>query len=316
MKLIIRIYYLFFILVGGYRHYSYEYEFITSIQNGDNINHVLLFGLERIEIILFSFAIGIFILPTYKTAHLIFWFILFSLDLYFQNIIKFESSIILTHFFPLFVFLILKYPTKTNEIKLSAVYVISIGYCTSFLQKVLSGWLLNDDLVIFGYIQEFSKGYGIKGLFSDLILQISNRWFWKITDYIILLFQLSFLLNFITNKFVNHILFIASIFHILILLFLDIGVFFPYMLIYCLILTASSTTSICIPFSRKSFFYFLVGFLLILFNILNFEHSVHFFFNINEYIYMFSDFLMNIFCFMIFLYNYVFYLRKSSFYEC
>jgi hypothetical protein len=315
MKLIIRLYYLFYLIVGGYRQYAYEYEFINSVQNGLDLNIHFQFSLVWAEMVLFALAFALLIFPAYRLAHLLFGLILFFLDLYFQNFIKFESSIILTHLFPLFVFLILRFSEKTNEIKLTAIYIVSIGYCTSFLQKILSGWLLTDDLVIYGYIQEFSKGYGIKGLFTDSILQISSRWFWKLTDYIILLFQLSFSLNFITTKFVHHILLTAALFHLLILLFLDIGVFFPYVLFYGLILTASIPNSIKVSTPKSSVFFFTVGISTFVFYFLGIVKSVHFFFNIDLDLYMISDFFINIFCFILFIYHYQRIVQKKVLYE-
>ena len=236
MKVYVYLYYLFYILSGGYWHYSFSHWYYSNINDSTFINLELLFN--RVEVVLFLLAFAILFKPLIANLHLLFFFILLALDIYFQNFIKFESSLILTNFIPLFFYFLTskKYSQYDNEITYGAILFIAVGFITSCFRKVNSGWLNYNDTVIYSYILQFNKGYCFNTLIGNKILNSVNFRFWKILDYIVLLFEISFIVTFIKNNYFLLLSIFSVSFHIVILITLNINVFYPYIILYAIIL--------------------------------------------------------------------------------
>ena len=152
MKLIIIIYYLFFILVGGFRQFKNDYIFYSLLGNKEYSNSISdLLGYYEIGLITAAFiTIYFFQKPIF---HLLFGILLFIPDLYFQNLIEFISSHILPHTLPFVFWFYLKNKSNVEKIKLLKIimiYFLATGYLTSGFSKLISGfWQYSSCLCIF-----------------------------------------------------------------------------------------------------------------------------------------------------------------------
>ena len=235
MQIIKAVFYIFYIINGGFRHFGFEYSFYSKLYlnnfNSD-LHSLILLGEKTV----FILVILTLIFNRIKWLDLAVFVTLFMLDIYFQNFVKFESSVILVHFTPLLFFLAfqMKNNKKTAYV---ALLFLAVGFSTSALLKVLSGWLYWDDLVIYSYVVEFSKGYKLQSVLGDGLININLPfYFWKMCDYVTVLFQASFLLLFFEAKWYKFLLPLSTLFHILILFILGITVFSPFMLVYLYII--------------------------------------------------------------------------------
>jgi hypothetical protein len=237
MKAYVYLYYLIYILSGGYWHYSFSYWYYSNI-SVSTFNNNMEWLFHKAEVVLFLLAFAILFKPLFANLHLLFFFILFVLDMYFQNFIKFESSLILTNFIPLLFYFLTnkKFSHYLNEITYGAILFISVGFITSCFRKVNSGWLNYNDTAIYSYILQFNKGYCFNTLIGNEILNSVNFRFWKILDYIVLLFEISFIVTFIKNNYFLLLSVFSVCFHIVILITLNINVFYPYIILYTIIL--------------------------------------------------------------------------------
>lgn len=281
MRIFVYLYYLFFILSGGFWHYSFCFWYYLNTNVQSTSSRYLEWFFNKIEITLFLVAFVLLFKPLQPKFHLLFFILLFTLDIYFQNYIKYESSIILTNFTPLlfYFFVSEKFTKYHNEITYGAILFIAVGFLSSFYRKVDSGWLNWSDTVICNYILQFNNGAELKGVLSIYLLKINSHFFWKFADYLTLLFQCSFVLLFFNKKYFLILSIAAVCFHILILVALNIGVFYPYMLVYSFIIGQLNG-----KFSIKQYyilvftFRFLFVSLLILFGFNSFD--IHFFYKL------------------------------------
>src|SRR5690606_21895352 len=165
----------------------------------------------RGEEFVFILVILTLIFNRIKWLDLVIFIILFILDAYFQNFIKFESSIILVHFVPLLFFL----SSKIKDNKKTAYIILlflSVGFSSSALSKILSGWLNWNDIVIYSYVVEFNKGYNLPSILGNILIDLHLPfYFWKMCDYITVFFQFSFLLLFFNVRFYRYLLPLATI---------------------------------------------------------------------------------------------------------
>lgn len=298
MKAVARLYYALYLLSGGYRHFSFEYLFFGRLTG--HVDDRLWLALTVSEWICFGLAVVLLVYPLHKKIHLLFFSILFVSDCFFQNFVKFESSVILTHLFPLFVFLYLHYSQKTKEIDYSAILLVSVGYLTSFLSKTLSGWWMPGEAVVYGYVLEFTDGYHIGGYLSDGALRIHDYRFWKAVDYVVLLFQAGFVINFFRTAYIRYQLLLAALFHLGILFLFGIGVFYPYLLFYALILARGKAVQ---PASAKGLDVFLTFAASVAVLVAVPGQSPHFVYEvIGLWLYAQADAFLTLFCFGVFLY--------------
>lgn len=232
MKIIIYLYYLFYIICGGYWHYFSLFFFQSNISN--NVSLII----QVTETLIMLLAFVILIRPLSNTLHLCFFITNLLLDVYFFNCIKFESSLILTHFMPLFFFLLTdkKLRAYSDSLIYSMMLFVSVGFISSGVSKINSGWINSSNLVIYNYIKQFNYGYGFDTLMGKYLLKHIQPTLWKISDYLILLFEFSFCLVFIRKNYFVTISKFAVAFHILVFFTMWLGAFYPFILCYTLII--------------------------------------------------------------------------------
>ena len=249
MKPIIYLYYLGFLLSGGFRNFYDEillYEACTNNSVPEISKILLFFG----EYVLLLNALLILLFPFKRFLHLSFFGILFFFDFYFQNWVRFESFTILVHFFPLVAFLYLNAKNEMNRVaRLDLIFILAVSCCffTTFLSKAAFGWLHADTPVIYSYVLIFNSEYDSTFHLSNLFLAIQNTTIYKSLDYIVLAFQFSALFLFYKTSYFKWFSLFAVVFHLSIMLFLEINVFYPYILVYCLTLCNKAI----VPCSKK-----------------------------------------------------------------
>lgn len=295
MQIIKATFYILFIIQGGFRHFGFEYSFYSDIYL-NNYDPNIYSSITLIETTLYILAILALIFNKIKWMDLLIFILLFILDIYFQNFVKFESSIILVHFTPLLFFLSyqLKEKKKTAYV---ALLFLSVGFSSSGLLKILSGWLSLNDIVIYSYIVEFNNGYELPSLLGNSLINMELPfYFWKICDYMVVIFQMSYLLLFFNIKWFKFLLPLSAIFHILILLTLGITVFYPYMIVYLLILVLMNENS-SINNKLSSIIQGIISTAGIFFlgTIIYFKFDCHFFYRYSSsFFYFHLDYLYNI----------------------
>lgn len=304
MKTIIILYYIFYILSGGFRHFGIDFVFWNNLGNHqlNEIPNVLIF-IDSF-LLLYSFFIA-FRFPS-KFHHLIFGSLLFCVDLFFQNKVSFISSLILPHLFPFFVYFYLRYEgsEKLKLIGYIGILLVSVGYLTSFYAKYLSGWGNWDHLVLRGFIFEFNEAYSIPTLLGEQILVVKNHFFWKALDWMVLFFQGTFIIVFL-KKSTFHILSIFSVvFHFGVILTLGIGVFYIYILFYAFIyhceLGADEKEDFFSDLLVKRFKSIVLG--VLFFTFLYYKGDPHFFYRlIPRSIYLSAEYIFNLICVFTFL---------------
>lgn len=294
MKIFIYIYYLFYILSGGYWHYSFAnwfYDF--NINNTEFGNIEWPFAIAEVGLMVLAFLT--LILPNRANLHGCFFLVLLLLDVFAQNMVKFESSIILTHFIPLFFYLYTHNKLKKyhEEITYAAMLFVAVGFVSSCVRKIHSGWLSTNDLVVYNYLIKLNKGFGFTSLLGSFLIGIKSFWLWKLVDYSVLIFQLSYMLLFFNRKYFLYLTQLAICFHLLIIFTLNIAVFYNYILFYAIILYNLNNIPV---FSKRLKVY--KGFkllwiiLLIMFVFSKFE--VHFFYQLLPLkIYNYVEYLYN-----------------------
>jgi hypothetical protein len=235
VRFVIIIFYLLYFISGGYRNYSFEYEFFQNVK-GIYINPSLITLTKFSEVILMGLVAFSILNPLRKYPHLLIASLLFLLDLIFQNHVRFRASIIIINMAPFLFFLFLHFKDKKNLLTYFSVLLVSIGYLSAFVSKVSSGWTSLNNLVVYSYLVQFNLGYHIQLFLSNFFLKIKSVAFWKFADYIVLFFQGLFVVNFFTKKYFVLLAILAVIFHVSILMILNIPVFYPYILVYSLII--------------------------------------------------------------------------------
>lgn len=280
MRFFIHLFYLFYVLSGGFRHYAFNLIFAQTVSGTDF--PVVAMAVPFIEQFCMVLVFGILLFPLQKQLHLLLFCVLFVLDVFFQNAVGFTSCFILPHFFPLFFFLLLHFKNdvaRSDLVRTAAILFVSVGFLTSFSSKMESGWYRWSDPVIYSYIVEFYDGYQIPSLASGLLLNIKSHLFWKLADYSVLLFQGAFLLVFIRKNFFYPLTMIAVLFHIGIVTTLGIGVvFYLYILFYALIFFVSGRSSTISVLSVEKFKIYTRVVSLVLFTLFAFSRfDVHYF---------------------------------------
>src|SRR5688572_23659358 len=138
MKWFIGAFYLFYILSGGFRHYSFDFVFFTTVL-GETTSAPLWVIVSELTLMILAFLSILF--PFQKYLHLAFFLLLFALDLFFQNMMSFMSCFVLPHAFPLFLFLFLHFRQKDRQRQLvlySAMLFVAVGYLSSLISKLNS----------------------------------------------------------------------------------------------------------------------------------------------------------------------------------
>ncbi len=305
MRLFVFIYYLFYVLSGGFRHYSFDFIFSATLEGMLVLKTPAVVSVAEIILMLSAFAALFF--PLKKQVHLVFFTFLFFMDLYFQNQVKFMSCFILPHFYPLFFFLFLHFKDKAQQRELvlySAMLFVAVGYMASCVSKANSVWFNWSDTVIYSYVLEFYSGFSVPSLLSGKLVGFKNQLFWKLADYSVLTFQCSFVLVFFRKNYFYFITLFAVLFHIGIMLTLGIGVvFFVYILFYAFVFSATTNRFYLLPVNSDKLFstigFMLTSALLLLFIYSSFNVR---FFNVflPTPIFIFAEYFYTLICILIY----------------
>lgn len=304
MRIIIYLYYLCYIICGGYWHYQFSLVFYKN-----NIGSDILLATQVTEAILMLLAFAILFKPLHPVLHLYFFVAHLLLDIYFLNHVKFESSNILTQFIPLFFFLLSnkRFANYASNITYSLMLFISVGFISSGISKVNSGWLNPNDLVIHSYVLQFNNGFGFDTLLGKPLLSHVNLLFWKILDYATLILELSFGLVFIKKNSFVIISFLAVAFHIMVFLTLRLGAFYPFILCYAFIIKQLNGNAK--EEDNKVFYPVLASALLVLF-LINKLNPNFVFYSFPTSVYIHSEYAFNAIATMLYLKEFIVYCKS------
>lgn len=242
MRLVVYIYYFIFLLTGGFRNY-YEEALLQEACQGIVISHYMHVLLYSAGFVLAALCMAVLAFPAQRKLHLLFFAVLFCIDLYFQNFVNFEDYNILVHSFPLMVFCYLYAQDKqlsTAAVDEILVLVIATGYFANFIAKLYSGWLSPDTPVVYTYVALFHYGFGVHWHGAGFFLKHGTYFLYKLADYFVLAFQLSAVLLFYRTSFFKWFSIVAVFFHVCVMLFMEIAVFYPYILVYTLVIADKS----------------------------------------------------------------------------
>lgn len=310
MRIWILIYYLLFLLNNCYRSYSFEYESYASIFGHFNENIYLLILSTQAGLILLAGFCALFIEK--QRLHLIFFAIIFLLDLYFQNVIKFEESAILTHFIPLFIFLIAQVKGKDTVHFLIMSY-LSIGYMVSGIGKIQGGWLNYQELAILKHYTDLNTLSPNRWVPLEFIQEHFNHILWKALDYVSILFQLSAVFLLFSKRYLRYYLILATVFHIAIAVLLQVSLFYPYIIFYGIILAYENGENIETHPSKKTYIY--RGVLIIVTTIISYIYHSGIFAHLTFLIFTYKDFCLTISCALLFLFYWIKYAIRRKQYE-
>lgn len=238
MKYIVYTFYSYFIFAGGFRNYSSEL-FLQQECNNLSLSSAEFMLMSVGENAVFILSLTLLIFPLLKYLHLAVFAILFSLNFYFQNLINYEKYIVFIDFVPLIFFFYIHYKNdfhKLNHFKTIVIRIIAIGFVTAVAGKVNNGWMNPEVPVIQSFVFFVSNILTEPNMFHVLFLKIDNHVLYKFLDYSILLYQLLAIVVFIKPDFFKPYATASLFFHVGIMLLLNISFFFPYILVYGLML--------------------------------------------------------------------------------
>ena len=260
MKRIIQVYFFLFLLSGGFRHFSFETEFYSTLNQLPSPTWVPTLS------VLLAILAACYLMVQRSILILLFYIVLMVLEVYVQNFVKFESSVILIHQIPLFAFLFLheKRPFMNEEIGRYAILLfISIGYVSSAMSKSLTGWFSLDQSVLRSHIQTLQYGFQLPVLIPFSSLESLPFLLWKLMDFIVVFFQLSFVRFFFHLKGLKGQFIGLIAFHLGISLLMGIHVFYPYFLVYILVFIPWKSTEVG-KFKDRLFTFFGILYLILL----------------------------------------------------
>lgn len=233
MRYWVLLYYLLFLVNVSYRDFSFEYKMYASVSA--YFNETIYFFLYSVQIILALTAAAICIFTEKKQLHLLFFSILFIIDLYIQNAVKFESSAILVQLVPLFIYLIMHIKNREVIHLLIAAY-LCIGFTVSAIGKIEGGWLNFSDLIIYKYYTQFNSVSENTIIPLDFVRTYFHPALRKGLDYLVIFFQLSAVLLLLSKKYMKQFLLLEVLFHLMVAVLLQVSLFYPYIIFYGIIL--------------------------------------------------------------------------------
>ncbi|MFM6935228.1 MAG: hypothetical protein ACKOXP_07270 [Flavobacteriales bacterium] len=232
MKRILQLYFLLYLLSGGFRHILFEEEYFSTLHH---VESSAIVGIAALMLYLLAIA---YLLSSKSLIVLMFYIIMLLTDIYIQNWVKFESSVILIHQLPLFAFL---YLNENKRFLSEAVgrYVLllflSVGFVLSGFSKIITGWLSFESLNLKSHIHSLQIDFHLPVYLNESSLYFIPNGFWKTLDVLVVIFQCSFIQFFFSLKGLKWRFFGLIIFHVSISLVLGIHVFYPYFLVYILL---------------------------------------------------------------------------------
>ena len=255
MRTIIYFYYVAFLLTGGFRNYFDELS-LHDMCLGLNTSSFIKSTIVGIEFLCLILALVILILPMKRYLHLLFFMLYFMLDIYVQNFVYLERYLGLVNFFPFIVYLFLTFKedkVKYDRTREILIKIVAMGYFTAFVGKLSIGYLDPKHLYVYNYLavidQSTSLSLALRGWFTS----IDNYTLYKMVDYFVMFLLGSSLYLFFKPKFFKWFSFLLIFYIILLTLFLNLSYFYPFILIYALILNSRNVNYI---FSEKLEDYF------------------------------------------------------------
>lgn len=101
--------------------------------------------------------------------------------------------------------------------------IFSFGMFTAGFAKILGGWLSLDTQYTQIFFNKYRYIVGWRDLLSDFYNGISSRLFWEILDYFTVIFETVFIVSFLHPKFFRSMLIVVILFHVNVLLMLNIS---------------------------------------------------------------------------------------------
>lgn len=314
MRTIVYFYYIAFLLTGGFRNYLDELSLhdICLDLNTSSLIKSVIYGIEFICLLL---ALVILVFPMKRYLHFAFFALYFLLDIYVQNFVYLERYLALVNFFPFIVFLFLSYKEdkekydRTREILIK---IVAIGYFTAFIGKISLGYLDPNRLLVYNYIAVIDQSTSLSLFLSKWFLSIQNYAFYSIVDYLVMLFLGSSILIFFKPKLFKWYSILLIGYIILLTLFLNLSYFYPFILLYALILNSRNVNYIFSEKLEDYFGYVFAGGFLILFVMNGFDR----FFVLRHFstsIYLYLGLLSTLICTFVFVVAWIHkYMRKEK----
>jgi len=314
MRSIIYFYYIAFLLTGGFRNYFEELALhdICLELNTSSLVKMSIFGIEFVCLLL---ALIILVLPMKRYLHLIFFGFYFILDIYVQNFVYLERYLALVNFFPFIVFLFLTYKDekenydRTREILIK---IVAMGYFTAFIGKIAFDYLNPKHLLVYNYLAVIDQSTSLSLSLTKWFLSIQNFGFYKSVDYFIMLLLGSSLFIFFKPKLFKWYSIILIIYIIFLALFLNLSYFYPFILIYALILNSRNVNYIFSERLEDYLGYIFAGLFFVFFVINGFDR----FFVLRSFgtsIYLYLGLLSTFICTFVFMMTWIHkYTRKEK----
>jgi len=237
MKALIYFFYGYFLLAGGYRNFSEEIGMRSFIENL-GVSNETIYVIRLIEILAVFVAFLVLAFPSKKGLHLLYFCLIFPVDFYLQNFVYPKMKyIIVIDFLPLLFFFYLHFKNTPNKLIAFNDWVIKltcVGFMSSVASKELYFWLNPHHLAIYNLLDGFEFGNLLN--ISKIFLSIQNFYFYKACDYFIIAIQAFSAIVFFKTSFFRKYSLLLVLFHLLVLLFLGLFFFFPFLILYALIL--------------------------------------------------------------------------------
>lgn len=314
MRTIIYFYYIAFLLTGGFRNYFEELA-LHDICLGLNTSSFVKMSIQGMEFVCLLLALIILILPMKRYLHLLFFGVYFVLDIYVQNFVYLERYLALVNFFPFIVFLFLTYKDekekydRTREILIK---IVAIGYFTAFIGKISIDYLNPKHLLVYNYLAVIDQSNSLSLALTKWFLSIQHFGFYKSVDYFIMLLLGSSLFMFFKPKVFKWYSIVLIIYIIILALFLNLSYFYPFILIYALILNSRNVNYIFSERIEDYLGYVFAGIFLVFFVLNGFDR----FFVLRHFstsIYLYLGLLSTFVCTFVFMMTWIHkYLRKEK----
>lgn len=264
MKYWIILYYLLLLFSGGYRNYSYEYETYATIFG--YFNETMFYIIQTLHFSVLFIAAYSVLFPLKKNLHLIVFVLLFILDLYFQNVVKYENSSTLENLTPLLIFLIMHLTTSDGKATIHYLVVgyLCIGYTASALGKIQGGWLSPSDLVIRNYHVAFREFIPNPVAPNEFMERYVSPTMWKPLDYAAIIFQFSSIIILFSRKYLKFFLLLCTLFHVAVSVIMQVSLFYTYIIFYGIVLAFENGETIQSTSSKKEFVFRIGALILIL----------------------------------------------------
>lgn len=300
MKYWVILYYLLLLFSGGYRNYSYEYETYATIFG--YFNETMFCAIQLLHFSVLFIAATSVLFPQRKSLHLTVFVLLFVLDLYFQNFVKYENSSTLENITPLLIFLIMHLTNPEGKVIIHNLIVgyLCIGYTASALGKIQGGWLSPANLIIQNYHIAFREFMPNPLLANEFIDRYISPTIWKTLDYVAIIFQFSSIAILFSRKYFKFFLLLCTLFHVAVAVIMQVSLFYTYIIFYGIVLAFENGETLNSVSSKKEYFLRVIAlvFVIILTGIFHFPVSE----GLSLQITLHKDLCLTLLCALLFFY--------------